>query len=223
MRLLLTLPLIAALSALQGQASPADQAIDAAVAAYADIRTARATFEQTIQNPLLGRSLSSRGSFEQQRPDRFVFRFTEPKGDVIVSDGKFVWVYLPSSEPGQVIRQPVGKGPGGSLDLIGEFFSNPRSRYAVADGGPATIDGRVLRIVTLTPKSGEAAFVRARVWIDPTDGSLAQFEAEEPSGVTRLVRITSFTKNVAVAPNAFTFQVPKGVRVVDSKDLTGRG
>lgn len=220
MRLLLAIPLV---FGFQGQASPADKAIDAAVAAYADIRTARATFEQTIQNPLLGRSLSSRGSFEQQRPDRFVFRFTEPKGDVIVSDGKFVWVYLPSSEPGQVIRQPVGKGPGGSLDLIGEFFSNPRSRYAVADGGPAAIDGRALRIVTLTPKSNEAAFVRARVWIDPADGSLAQFEAEEPSGVTRLVRITSFTKNVAVAPNAFVFQVPKGVRVVDSKDLTGRG
>lgn len=220
MRLLLALPLAAVLL---GQASPADRAIDAAVKAYADIRTARATFEQTIQNPLLGRSLSSRGSFEQQRPDRFVFRFTEPKGDVIVSDGKYVWVYLPSSEPGQVIRQPVGKGPGGSLDLIGEFFSNPRSRYAVADGGPATIDGRDLRIVTLTPKSGDAAFVRARVWIDPSDGALAQFEAEEPSGVTRLVRITSFTKNVAVAPNAFNFQVPKGVRVVDSKDLTGRG
>lgn len=220
MRILLTLPLVAAI---HGQTSPADRAIDAAVAAYADIRTARATFEQTIQNPLVGRTLSSRGSFEQQRPDRFVFRFTEPKGDVIVSDGRFVWVYLPSSEPGQVIRQPVGKGPGGSLDLIGEFFSNPRSRYSIGDGGSATIDGRALRIVTLTPKGSDAAFVRARVWIDPADGALAQFEAEEPSGVTRLVRITSFTKNVSVAPNAFTFRVPKGVRVVDSKDLTGRG
>jgi len=220
MRLLLTIPLVATL---QGQASPADRAIDAAVTAYADIRTARATFEQTIQNPLVGRTLSSRGSFEQQRPDRFVFRFTEPKGDVIVSDGRFVWVYLPSSEPGQVIRQPVGRGPGGSLDLIGEFFSNPRSRYAIGDGGAATIEGRALRVVTLTPTGKDAAFVRARVWIDPSDGSLAQFEAEEPSGVTRLVRITSFTKNVSVAPNAFTFQVPRGVRVVDSKELTGRG
>ena len=45
MRLLLTIPLVATL---QGQASPADRAIDAAVAAYADIRTARATFEQGV-------------------------------------------------------------------------------------------------------------------------------------------------------------------------------
>jgi outer membrane lipoprotein carrier protein len=209
--------------ALLMQSSPADRAIDAAVAAYADLRTARATFEQTIRNPLVGRTLSSRGEFEQARPDRFAFRFTEPKGDAIVSDGKHVWVYLPSSEPDQVIRSPLSSGPAGSLDLIGEFFSNPRRRYAVADGGAETVDGRGLRIVVLTPKSSDAAFTKARVWIDPATGALAQFEAEEPSGVVRMVRITSFSKNVAVAPDAFTFRVPKGVRVVNSKELTGRG
>jgi outer membrane lipoprotein carrier protein len=205
------------------QASPADRAIDSAVAAYADLRTARATFEQTIRNPLVGRTLRSRGEFEQARPDRFAFRFTEPKGDAIISDGKYVWVYLPSSEPGQVIRSPVSSGPAGSLDLIGEFFSNPRRRYAVADGGADTVDGQALRIVALTPRTSDAAFTKARVWIDPASGALAQFEAEEPSGVIRMVRITSFSKNVAVAPGAFTFKVPRGVRVVNSKELTGRG
>jgi outer membrane lipoprotein carrier protein len=212
-----------AASLLAFQPGPADRAIDAAVAAYADLRTARATFEQTIRNPLVGRTLSSRGQFEQARPDRFAFRFTEPQGDAIVSDGKYVWMYLPSSEPGQVIRAPLSSGPAGSLDLIGEFFSNPRRRYAVADGGADTVGGRARHIVILTPRSNDAAFVKARVWIDPATGALAQFEAEEPSGVIRMVRITSFSKNVSVAPDAFTFKVPKGVRVVNSKELTGRG
>jgi outer membrane lipoprotein carrier protein len=194
--------------------SPADRAIDAAVKSYASVRTAKATFEQTINNPLLGSTLRSKGEFEQSRPNKFAFRFTDPKGDVIICDGQFAWAYLPTSTPGRVNRMPCG---GASFDLIGEFFSNPRDRYTIADGGAATIGEKKGHIVQLTPKSKDAAFIRAKVWIDPANGALLQFEAVEPSGLTRLVRITSFTPNVSVKDSAFRFTVPKGVQVVDIK------
>ena len=196
--------------------SPADKAIDAAVKAYADIRTAKASFEQTITNPLIGNTLHSRGTFEQSRPNRFAFRFTDPKGDVIICDGKYVWVYLPASAPGRVNRAPCG-GQAGALDLIGEFFTNPRDRYTIGDGGTATVGGKQAHVVQLTPKSRDADFVRAKVWIEPSTGSLLQFEAVEPNGLTRQVKITSFTPNAAVNASAFTFSVPSGVRVVDIK------
>ena len=207
----LTLLLVATLQ------SPADKAIESAVAAYAGIRTAKASFEQTIMNPLLGSELKSRGDFEQSRPNRFAFRFTDPKGDVIVCDGRYVWAYLPTSTPGRVNRAPCGGDQAGSLDLIGEFFTNPKARYTIGDGGAATIGDRKTRVVLLTPRSKDAAFTRAKVWIEPTSGSLVQFEAVEPSGLTRLVRITRFTPNAPVNQSAFTFTVPKGVKVVDIK------
>ncbi|MBV6520208.1 MAG: Outer-membrane lipoprotein carrier protein [Gemmatimonadaceae bacterium] len=191
----------------------AGRAIDLAVASYATIRTARATFEQQVTNPLTGSTLRSKGEFEQARPDRFVFTFSDPKGDAIVSDGKFIWVYLPSSAPGQVLRSPMSAEAAGSLDLIGEFFSNPRSRYTIGDGGRATLDGRDVRVVSLTPK-GTAAFTRAKVWIDAATGTLRQFEAEEASGIVRLVKIVTFTPNAKVDASAFTFSVPRGVRIV---------
>jgi outer membrane lipoprotein carrier protein len=194
--------------------SPADQAIDAAVKAYANVRTAKASFEQTITNPLLGSTLRSKGDFEQSRPNRFAFRFTDPKGDVIICDGKYVWAYLPTSAPGRVNRMPCGAG---SLDLIGEFFTNPKDRYTISDGGAATLGDRKAHVVLLTPKSKDAAFTRAKVWVEPATGALVQFEAVEPNGVSRLVRITKFTPNVAVSESAFKFTVPRGVQVVDIK------
>ena len=206
--------------AIATQQSPADKAIDAAVAAYARVRTSRATFEQTLTNPLTGLTLKSSGTFEQERPDKFAFRFTDPKGDVIVADGRYVWLYLPSSAPGQVIRTPLSDGPAGAFDLIGEFFSNPRSRYTIGDGGAASVDGHATRIVTLAPKNRGAAFVRAKVWIDAENGTLRQFEADEENGSKRLVRITSFTPNVTVAKGAFVFTPPRGVRIVDGESLT---
>jgi outer membrane lipoprotein carrier protein len=197
--------------------SPADRAIEAAVKAYAAIRTAKATFEQTITNPLLGATLHSRGEFEQSRPNRFAFRFTDPKGDVIICDGTYVWAYLPASAPGRVNRARCGGDGAGSLDLIGEFFTNPRDRYTIGDGGAATVGERRAHVVLLTPKSKDAAFVRAKVWIDPSSGALLQFEAVEPNGLTRLVRILTFSPNAAVSARAFTFTVPRGVKVVDIK------
>ncbi len=203
------------------QPNPADAALSKAVAAYADVRTARATFEQTITNPLVGSKLNSRGEFEQRRPNKFAFRFSDPKGDRIVSDGKYVWVYLPNSQPDQVIRIALAAGGAGSLDLISEFFDSPKSRYAVKDGGAATIEGKAARAVLLTPTRRDASFLKATVWIDVSDGTLLQFEAEEPSGITRRVRITSFTPNVDVSASAFVFKPPKGARVVDRDAIGG--
>ncbi|MEP7383547.1 MAG: outer membrane lipoprotein chaperone LolA [Gemmatimonadota bacterium] len=194
-------------------------AIDRAVAAYSKVRTARATFEQVVTNPLTGSKLQSSGAFEQARPDRFAFRFDDPKGDIIVSDGKFVWIYLPSSTPGQVIRAPLSSDLSGSIDLIGAFFTNPRTRYTVADAGAATIGGHATRAVTLVPKGKEGSFTRAKVWIDAADGTLRQFEAEEPSGVVRLVTIKTFTTNAAVPESSFRFKTPRGVRVVNQSEL----
>jgi outer membrane lipoprotein carrier protein len=193
-----------------------------AVAAYADVRTARATFEQTISNPLVGSKLNSRGEFEQRRPNQFAFRFIEPKGDKIISDGKFVWVYLPNSQPDQVIRIAIADGASGagSLDLISEFFDSPKSRYKVQDGGATTVEGRAARAVQLTPTKA-ASFTKATVWIDVNNGKLLQFEAEEHSGIIRRVKITSFTPNVDVDAATFVFKPPKGVRVVDRDAISG--
>lgn len=197
----------------------AGAAIDRAVAAYAKVRTARASFEQVVTNPLTGSKLQSRGEFEQARPDRFAFRFADPKGDLILSDGKFVWIYLPSSTPGQVIRAPLSSDIEGSIDLIGAFFTNPRTRYTLSDAGAATLGGRATRAVALVPKGKGGSFARAKIWIDDADGTLRQFEAEELNGVIRLVKINSFTVNAEVPESSFRFKTPRGVRVVDQSEL----
>ncbi len=212
--------LVLAATPLRAQQAAAEQAIEKAVSTYASIRTAKASFEQNITNALTGSAIPSKGEFQQSRPDKFAFRFSDPKGDMIISDGKFVWLYLPSSTPGQVIRAPLTSDIEGSIDLIGAFFTNPRARYTMTDAGAVTIDGHATRAVNLMPKAGtQSGFVRARVWIDLDNGWLRQFEAQEPSGLTRRVRIVTFEPNANVAPAAFAFKAPKGVKVVDGSTL----
>jgi len=205
------------------QQSSVDGIIDKAVAAYNKTKTSKGTFEQAITNPLTGSTVKAVGEFEQQRqPARFSFRFVQPKGDMIVGDGKWLWVYLPSSQPGQVIKVPMTEGGAGSLDLASRFFDSPRTRFAISDAGTATIGGRATHALLLKPKASTEPFTQAKVWIDATDGTLRQFETTEPSGITRLVTITAVTPNAAVDAKLFTFKVPKGARVVDQSVLGGR-
>jgi outer membrane lipoprotein carrier protein len=195
---------------------PQGDLLDRAVAAWAKVKTARATFEQTITNSLTGHTLRASGEYQQQRPGKLSVRFDDPANDRIVADGKRLWLYLPSSAPGQVIRTDLKDGGTGTVDLSAQFLTAPRSKYTITPGGTADIGGRATHIFALIPKTaGSAPFQVATVWIDDTDATIRQFEVTENSGVQRRVRMTSFKTNVAVDPSAFTFKVPEGVRVVE--------
>jgi outer membrane lipoprotein carrier protein len=190
--------------------------LDRATAAWEKVRTARATFEQTVTNSLTGSTASARGEFQQQRPGMLAIRFVEPNGDRIVSDGKAVWIYLPSSAPGQVVKRSARDAGAMPIDVTRQFLDDPHAKYDVSSAGAATIAGRATTALLLVPKAGtDAPFSRATVWIDDQDALIRQFEVVEPNGITRRVRITSLQLNVPVDRAAFRFEPPRGVKVVE--------
>jgi outer membrane lipoprotein carrier protein len=197
-------------------AQSVDATIDRAVAAWAKVTTVRGTFEQTVSNSLTGSSASARGDYVQERPNRLAIRFTAPDSGAIVSDGKAVWVFLPSSAPGQVVKRPATDRSASPIDLTGQFLDSPRTKYDISAAAPRTVDGHATHGLLLVPKKGATApFSKATVWVDDDDSLIREFEETEPSGVTRHVHITSIQTNVPVDRNAFSFTVPKGVKVVD--------
>jgi outer membrane lipoprotein carrier protein len=195
---------------------PADSVVQRAVNAWSKVRTARGSFEQNVTNPLTRSSATARGTFQQQRPNRIAIRFTDPRGDAIIADGNAVWIYLPSTAPGQVIKRPATDRSAVPIDLVGQFLDDPRGRYQITDAGQQAVDGRPARMLRLVPKAGTAApFTRATVWVDDADGLIRQFEVVESSGITRRIRMTTLTVNRPNDNGAFTFSVPRGARVID--------
>jgi chaperone LolA len=93
--------------AVRAGAQSAETVYDRAAKVFAAQHNIDAQFEQKITNPLLGRTATSHGRFVQQRPNLVSITFTDPAGDQIVGDGKSLWVYLPSSTPGQALKLPA--------------------------------------------------------------------------------------------------------------------
>ena len=217
---IITAVLAGALGASSLAAQSPEAIIDRAASKYASMKTMRAEFRQTITNPLTGTSSVSRGELLRREPNLLAINFTDPKGDRVVADGKAVWVYLPSSAPGQVMRLNARDKSARAIDPGALFLTSPRSRYTIRSGGTATVGGAKTDVVLLTPKTPNAPFTRAKVWVD-AGGNVKQFEVTDANGLTRFVVITRLVPNATIARSAFTFTPPRGARIVDSASFGG--
>jgi len=193
--------------------------IDRAAAAYARLNSMRADFSQTLTNPLTGSTQTTSGVILRKKPNLLSINFES--GDRVAADGSTLWVYLPSSVPGQVVRMPYTGANASALDPADQFLNSPRTRFTVTSSGTATVGGRATHAVTLVPKRANSNFTSAKVWIDDNDSSIRQFDVETANGLKRHVVITSFTANPALSSASFRFAVPKGAKIVDQ--ATGAG
>jgi outer membrane lipoprotein carrier protein len=207
--------LVLAAAAAGARAQSAGETLDRAAAVYGAMSTARVTFTQTVTNPLTQRAVTSSGQMLQRLPGRYAVTFTDPAGDRIVCDGKVVWLYLPSTNPGQAIKMRVGESGAGVPDFTAWLLNAPKERFVIADGGAAAVAGHDTRIVELTPKRAGAPFTSAKLWIEAGTGLVRQFETVDVNGSLRRVRIDTIEINVPVSPRAFTFTPPAGVNVYD--------
>jgi outer membrane lipoprotein carrier protein len=179
------------------------------------VRTLAADFVQIVDNPMLGDPDTTRGRLYQRRPNFFAMRFTDPKNDRIVADGRRLWLYTPSSTPGQVIRTTIpGAGTTGP-NLIGQFVEHPRERYTARYVRGDSIGGVAVDVIALTPRVSELHYSEATVWVAKQDGLIRRIEIVENSGQRRTITLRNLTVNKPIPGREFKFAPTSGVRVVD--------
>jgi outer membrane lipoprotein carrier protein len=190
--------------------------LDHASAVYETITTLSADFVQIVANPMVGAPDTTRGRLYQRRPGRFAMRFSVPRGDRIVADGRYLWLYTPSTAPGQVIRTRIPDvGPTGP-NLIGQFVARPRERYTARYVRADSLrEGGVADVVALTPTTPDQPYSEAVVWVSRADGLVRRLEITETSGQRRTVILRGIAVNADVPEREFGFAPPAGVRVVD--------
>jgi len=183
---------------------------------YRSLGSLRATFDQTIEVPLLGRSRSGTGTWYQKGRGRFKMDFSEPSGDVIVADGSHLWLYYPSTHPGQVIRSGIEANATGSgmVDLQGRIFDEAHERYAAEDGGIEDVAGVPSRLIVLTPK-GESAYRLVRVWVGIQSSLVRKFEITERNETLRTVVLRDLEPNATIPDSVFRFTPPADVDVFE--------
>ena len=210
--------LVAALAAMPAAAAAQDAPaiVGRAARAYAAAGSLRADFEQRIEDSLIG-TFDSRGSLVQAGQAKLAMRFSDPAGDAIIIDGQQVWVYTPSTTPGQVIRMPLPAGPVYGFNVLSWILDRPAERYRMRFLRTDRVNGRAVDVVELIPTVPELPFSKAIVWLDRDDALPRRLEITERRGGTRTLTLSRVRVNESVPDRAFAFDVPSGVRVVDQR------
>ena len=197
------------------QAQDAQSIIGRSSRVYRSLASLSADFVQVIDNPMID-SAESKGVLIQSGPSKLSMRFTDPPGEAVVIDGEHVWVYTPSTVPGQVLRLAVPSGgPVYGYNLLAWLLDRPAERYRSNYLGQEKLGSRKIDVIELTPLVPDLHFDRAVLWLDREDALPRRLEITEKSGALRTLALSKLRVNRNVPDDTFRFKVPSGVRVVD--------
>ena len=171
-----------------------------------EIKTGRANFTQTVTSPDGAKKKTSSGSFEFARPNRFRFAYSQPFEQLIVSDGKTLWLH--DVDLNQVsIRafdQALSATPAALLSGVGLERDFELSAQAARDG---------LEWVRAVPRKREGNIESLQVGFK--DRALAALEIVDAFGQRSRMQFTDVATNVVLKDAAFQFVPPKGADVVE--------
>ena len=197
--------LAAALLSAASFAAHAD-AVDTLKDFVTNVKSGHARFTQTVISPDGAKKKTSSGSFEFARPNRFRFAYAKPFEQLIIADGRKVWIY--DADLNQVsarkLSSALGATPaallaGGSLEIDFDLAALPAK------------DG--LDWVKATPKAKDGAFQSVLIGFRGKD--LAAVEIVDSFGQRSLLQFAQLAANVAIAPERFVFTVPPGADVIE--------
>jgi outer membrane lipoprotein carrier protein len=184
-----------------------------------DVQTGRGEFTQTVTSPDGKKTRKSKGSLEFQRPNRFRFAYTTPTEQLIVGDGKQVWLH--DVDLNQVTVRPmsesIGATPaallaGGALDKDFTLRNVTALSSSAATAASMPLQATSWEWVEALPRHKEGQFQSVRVGF--RKGQLAALEILDSFGQRSRLDFAQFESKVTLPATRFQFTPPAGADVL---------
>lgn len=167
-----------------------------------NLKTYQANFDQVIQDKHGTTIQESTGKMALQRPGRFRWETLKPNQQLIVADGKYIWVYDKDlQEVTQKKQTADAQSPG---LLLSDSVIHLAKRFSVSL--PDTNDFKLVPVKQDLFKSVELFF-------DPK-GSLTKMILQDNIGQTTKIQFAHTSANTSLSPSLFKFTPPKNTDVV---------
>lgn len=191
------------LSSFVAYAGPATDKLDDF---FANVNAMQADFHQVLLDGQGKPVKEADGTLVMQRPGKFRWDYVTPFKQLIVADGKKIWIY--DSELEQVTVKPIDTALGDTPALLLSGDQPLEGKFLITDLG--TTDG--LDWVELQPKLAESGFERVRLGFGKDD--LQVLELLDNFGQTTRLNFTNLRRNPNVNADQFAFTPPEGVDVI---------
>jgi outer membrane lipoprotein carrier protein len=213
---LLTLVLVAAPAAAQTAAVSLDDVVRGVEAAYSRMTDLKAEIAQTSFNKSLNQTIPAAGTVYLKKGGKLRWEYTEPTRQVIVSDGKTIWLYTPQLN--QVNTGPAPEalaGPAGSfLSGLGKLREHFNVRL-LNPAQPKDAEGNV--VLDLSPKQPLPTLTRLILSLDPNGWQVRKAVVYDQFENTVTMKFSKLAINSGLEDKLFAFVTPKGVATVPLK------
>jgi outer membrane lipoprotein carrier protein len=177
----------------------------------AEFKTLHAQFKQELYNEHGTLLETSQGEVYIQRPNQFRWDYQKPYQQLIVADGKKVWVYDVDLE--QVSVRSVKKALGKTPAILLSSHTHVEEDFIVTE---LYSKEKGVERFELIPKDLDAQFDSIRLSLQ--NNRLKGFELVDNLGQLTLITFSKEQRNIEVDQKLFTFFPPAGVDVVEEAE-----
>jgi outer membrane lipoprotein carrier protein len=184
--------------------------VDKVQARYDETKDFTANVQQELVMASAGKSMKASGKVAFKKPGKMRWTLTEGVSQVIVADGKTLWFYEPDEQ--QVLKAPFQNAfrsstPISFLTGVGRLKSDFDVKVEDGGGGP-------LRL-RLQPR-GDSDLGALILTVDRTSYDIVGAEVTDPIGNITKLQFSDLHRNVGLSDDAFHFEAPPGVDVVEA-------
>lgn len=166
----------------------------------------RAKFHQTVVDNLGRKVQEVSGSMQLQRPGRFRWDYDAPYVQLIVGDGKKVWLFDPDLN--QVTVRPLDKMLGSSPAALLAGNQDIDKTFTLRDAGKQGD----LAWVEAIPKAKDTGF--ERIMLGFKGGMLQEMELRDSFSQITVIEFSGQQVNAKLDAKAFVFSPPQGADVL---------
>lgn len=173
-----------------------------------NMNTAQVSFQQIVTGPNGEKIQSAQGQLQIQAPDKFRWEYTKPTAQLIIADGKKIWIYDPDLQQVTVKAQDAlnQDNPLSALTkpgLVDRFYTV--SELASKHG---------IRWLQLVPNNKQnSPFDKA--WLGFNANGFVSMRLFDALGQVSDFSFGAWNKNTGIPAARFQFVVPKSVDVVE--------
>ena len=168
-------------------------------------------FHQEFYWKLVEKTQGFRGKLYIKKPSKF--RIENDK-QVVVSDGKSIWIYSPENE--QVIVDDYRKLEDSSSPE--RLLFRYSERYVPKYLGEKRVLGKSCYLIELTPKQEDAEFVQMKAWVDRKQWLTLKVECLDFNENMTTYTLSNVRIDSKLEDSLFRFVTPHGVDTVDMRE-----
>lgn len=172
-----------------------------------DLRTLEAKFEQSVLNESHTEAERFQGVLSLKRPGHFRWDYNEPYKQLIVADGKRIWVY--DSDLEQISNSSQEDALRGTPAQLLSDSTPFEENFEVIDIGKS----QGMAWVELIPRDPESQFVR--ILLAFMGKELRRMEMADQFGQITRFQFYDIRRNPPLADELFVFEPPEGFDVLD--------